>query len=172
MIGGIGCLILAVIAAIIIGISVYKVAHSGIMKQMSGAVKQSELVPGCDAKMQTVVIALNKYEAKNGSYPKKLSALTPTYLMPSDLHCDLDTVSDPNHVTFDYTRPPATAPTTTNVLSFSTNFSMTISGQTIDQKTVHYMTLGGQTSQQTFQNGKAIGTGMGAGTGYGTGTGM
>ncbi len=71
-------------------------------------------------KMKRVYQAILTHRKKTGAYPVSLQALAPAYIDSDQLHCRLDTVPDPHHVTFLYTRPPASATTSANfwLLSF------------------------------------------------------
>ena len=157
LIGGLGCLVVFIIVAILFGIGAYKLATNPKVGGMFGKAMQYGInVSATEKSMMDIQQGMVKYKAKNGSYPKSLSDLAPDYLAAaSDLHSPLDVNTDPTHVSYTYVKPAATAPPTTEFIDIKYTIDIGVQpSSTYNPPTSTLaMTLNGQLIQATDSNG-------------------
>jgi len=163
-IGGIGCLVVIVVGIVVV-LAVVKSVFStkegrAFSSSFSSAMKTSVAAGSCTAAMPTIRSAILRYHGHEGTYPPNLKSLSPDYLPAGiSLHCKVDKVDDPSHVTYQYFRPTEKTPQSAVLMKFS--FDTTFSagaGQSVTQTMTEQITLGGQQSvvtQQTQTNGAA-----------------
>jgi type II secretory pathway pseudopilin PulG len=114
-------------------------ASLGSAKKMSASVSQ----------MHAIDQALIAYRAAHASYPPTLKSLVPNYLpSESSLHAPIDANSNPNHVSFTYTRPSADAPMSALVLSIAASYVIPGTQNKVNLATS--MSLDGTTHQSPF----------------------
>jgi hypothetical protein len=157
LVGALTCLgiVILVVIAIVIGIS--SIAHSPAGKKFvstfSSAVHTGSMVPECQAKMRTIREAIIRYHEHTGSYPNNLKQLVPTYLPDaSTLHCQLDSSTDPSHVTFIYTKPTDSTSDSSTLLAFHMQMTMSFGEQTQVQDYTYSITKGGELQQNMSQS--------------------
>jgi hypothetical protein len=115
---GITCGVLFLLGILLVVGSVMWVKKSGIGETMTGVIASTK--DGMD--IQKAVVA---YHDKKGKYPSALTDLVPDYIPErSTLHSALDPDSDPGHVTWKYTKPPAGASGKTPLLELDYEIKM------------------------------------------------
>jgi hypothetical protein len=176
--GGIGCLVLIILVIAAGAIGFYQLKHSkqgqAMMGGFNSAMNTGQEIADNAAKMKLIHDALVKYKTDNGNYPASLTDLVPKYLVAvSALHTSSDPNTDPNHVSFTYTQPPADASGETPLVSSHVVTTMNIMGSTakIDDK-MTYMVNGrmaqDQTTTSTTPDGKTSTSTTHSETGTGT----
>jgi hypothetical protein len=120
--GGLGCLGIFLIVAAVIAYSTYSLVHGKFGTSVTSMASTT-------IKAKKVEDAINQYKRDTGHYPDNLTDLIPKYLPnQSALHGDSDPNPDPNHVTFEYTKPADNASGKTVMLSYHTPMDMNIMG--------------------------------------------
>lgn len=156
LVGGLTCLgiVVLVIIAIIVGITSFTHSATGkkFASSMGSVFRGASMLPECKENMLTIRGAIMRYHDHTGHYPDNLRQLVPTYITDSSiLHCPLDSVSDPSHVTYIYTKPSGSTPASAPLLTLHWLFTMNMGPQSQTTDTELIVTVGGQVSQQQTQ---------------------
>ncbi len=151
------CLVVVIIFAVLFAAGLYKMSKTAqgrkLMGTFSSAVHSGQNMGACMQKMKAVRDAVVRYHDHTGKYPANLNALLPDYLAsPATLHCDLDSVTDPKHVTFVYTKPKEGAPGSTPLLSFHWKYEIAVGDQSELSEMNVGMTLDGTTNTSQSQS--------------------
>jgi len=155
-VGGIGCVVIFVLGAILMFVAFYKFVQSptgrDLMKGANDVAKTTVAGSACVEPMTQIQKAILRYHEHEGKYPDNLTQLTAKYLPPGiTLHCGVDKSDDPSHVTYQYFKPTATTPASSVLLRYSWSVTITVYGQSQTQ-----VTLGGTVS--SYQTSSVSGT--------------
>ena len=134
VVGGVSCLVVFLAAAALIGIAAYKVARSPEVQKLGqsfkGMMGNLQEAVACKPHMEDIRAAIVRYRGKYGKYPDNLGQLVPEFLSErSVLHCPIDPVKDPSHVTYRYYKPTDATPGSAPLLSFDAKTAVSLGSQ-------------------------------------------
>ena len=130
--GGLGCLAILIIGGALIGLMVNKAIHSpGFEGFIATAKATAENTIEVQSKMAVIREAVVEYKSKKGHYPDSLQKLVPDYLPDdSSLHAKVDVNPNPDHISFNYTKPALDAANSTEFLDITYTMNLSFPGQT------------------------------------------
>lgn len=151
-VGGIGCLVIFILGAVLTFLAINRYVHSKtgheFMEGFTSAMKTSAAGAECVAPMTEIRKAILRYHEHEGKYPDNLTQLASKYLPAGvTLHCGVDQNDDPSHVTYEYFKPTDKTPPSAILLRYSWPVSITIAGQTSTQTMTEQITLDGTVSE-------------------------
>jgi hypothetical protein len=155
-VGGIGCLVVFVIAVVLVLGSISAVINTkggrDFMKTMNSTMKTASDAAPCVSQMAAIQKAVLRYREHTGAYPPNLKALSPSYLPNgTSLHCAIDSNDDPGHVTYTYFKPTDTTPKSATLLQFSFNISTKMLNTTQTQTITYSISIDGKMGYSTTQ---------------------
>lgn len=154
LVGILTCFVVFVIAAILIGLSIYGLSRTKSGKTLARgfgqAMHTAEEAGLCTQKLLAIHSAIVRYHDHTGSYPASLSSLVPDYLPGQDpLHCSM-TGGDPSKPTFEYIRPGSNARPDDPLVRFKAAIRLAIGNQTQVSETTCTVSIAGHMTTRQF----------------------